>query len=76
MYKGDTFNIERNFAVDYERALMDMPDMELWIWLMYRRGYSQDYIGRSLGVTQSDVAYHIERIQDYLKQRVNEVCVH
>ena len=76
MYRGDTFAIERNFAVDYERALMEMPDMELWIWLMYRRGYSQQYIGTSLGVTQSDVAYHVERIQDHLRRRVNEEGVH
>lgn len=72
MYKGDTFNADKNFVVDYERALLGMPDTDLWIWLMYRRGYSQDYIGNSLGVTQSDVAYHVERIQEYLKRHVNE----
>jgi len=52
-----------------------MPDMELWIWLMHRRGYSQGYIGDSIGVTQSDVAYRIDRIQDYLKRRVNEETI-
>lgn len=76
MYKGDTFFAEHNFVVDYERALMAMPDMELWIWLMHRRGYSQGYIGDSIGVTQSDVAYRIDRIQDYLKRRVNEEEMH
>ena len=76
MYKGDTFFAENNFVVDYERALLDMPDVELWIWLMHRRGYTQGYIGESLGVTQSDVAYRIERIQDYLTRRVNEEKIH
>jgi DNA-binding MarR family transcriptional regulator len=76
MYKGDTFFAERNFVVDYERALMDMPDMELWIWLMHRRGYSQGYIGDSIGVTQSDVAYRIDRIQNYITRRVNEEEMH
>ncbi|MBN2224986.1 MAG: hypothetical protein JW765_09955 [Deltaproteobacteria bacterium] len=76
MYKGDTFFAEKNFAMDYERALMEMPDIELWIWLMHRRGYSQDYIGGSLGVTQSDVAYRLDRIQNYLKRRVNEEEIH
>jgi DNA-directed RNA polymerase specialized sigma subunit len=76
MYRGDSFLIERNFILDYERALMEMPDMELWIWLMYRRGYSQYYIGKSLGVTQSDVAYYIERILNYLAWRVNEEQTH
>jgi DNA-directed RNA polymerase specialized sigma subunit len=76
MYKGDTFAIEKHFEVDYERALMDLSDRELWIWLMYRRGYSQDYIGKSLGVTQSDVAYHIDRIQEYLRRRINEEGIH
>ena len=66
MYKNDTFFRISDFLMDYEKALMALPDRELWIWLMYRMGYTQKYIGVSLGVTQSDVAYHIARILKYL----------
>ncbi len=57
--------------MDYEKALMALPDRELWIWLMYRMGYTQKYIGVRLGVTQSDVAYHIARILKYLARWVS-----
>jgi DNA-directed RNA polymerase specialized sigma subunit len=70
MYKNDTFFRLRDFLMDYEKALMALPDRELWIWLMYRMGYTQKYIGVSLGVTQSDVAYHIARILKYLARWV------
>jgi DNA-directed RNA polymerase specialized sigma24 family protein len=59
--------------IDYERALLTLPDRELWIWLMYRRGYTQEYIGGRLGVTQSDVAYHIGRVRRYLSGRLDGV---
>jgi len=71
MYKNDTFFRVSDFLMDYEKALMALPDRELWIWLMYRMGYTQKYIGVRLGVTQSDVAYHIARILKYLARWVS-----
>jgi len=61
----------RNFIIDYERALSKLSDRELWIWLMYRRGYTQRYIGERLGVTQSDVAYHVGKIVRFLERTLN-----
>ncbi|MEJ2068770.1 MAG: hypothetical protein P8Y09_12680 [Deltaproteobacteria bacterium] len=63
---------EQEFVIDYERALMRLPDHQLWIWLMYRKGYTQEYIGMKLGVTQSDIAYHIGKTMVYLRALLND----
>ena len=65
-----------NFAIDYERALMGLSDTDLWVWLMYRRGYTQEWIGERLGVSQSDVAYHLGQIVSELGGRLHDNPVH
>ena len=62
----------QEFIIDYERALLTIPDHQLWIWLMYRRGYTQKHIGIMLGVTQSDIAYHIAKTMICLKKWFND----
>ena len=63
---------EQEFIIDYERALMTLPDHQLWIWLMYRQGHTQEYIGAKLGVTQSDIAYHLGKTSVYLRRWIND----
>jgi len=65
-----------NFAIDYERALMQLEDTDLWVWLMYRRGYTQEWIGDRLGVSQSDIAYHLGQIVSKLTGRLHDNPVH
>lgn len=72
MKRGHTVLSEQEFIIDYERALMTLPDHQLWIWLMYRKGYTQKYIGMKLGVTQSDIAYHIGKTMMCLKALIND----
>ncbi len=70
-----TFNTvlsAQDFIIDYERALLTIPDHQLWIWLMYRRGYTQEHIGIMLGVTQSHIAYHIAKTLMYLQEWFND----
>lgn len=74
---SDGFSIAAlNFAIDYERALMQLSDTDLWVWLMYRRGYTQEWIGERLGVSQSDVAYHLGQIVSELGGRLHDDPVH
>ncbi len=62
----------QDFIIDYERALLTLPDRQLWIWLMYRKGYTQEHIGIMLGVTQSNIAYHIAKTLMCLKGWFND----
>lgn len=70
MNGNENYFEENNSLIDYESALMGLPDKQLWIWLMHRKGYTQDDIGGRLGVTQSDVAYHIGKVTKYLEERL------
>lgn len=55
----------------YEKALEELPDVDLWIWLMYRRGKNQTWIADRLGLTQSAISHRIKKIDRYFKRRIN-----
>ena len=55
----------------YEKALEDLPDDDLWIWLMYRRGKNQTWIANRLGLTQSAISHRIKKMDAYFKKRIS-----
>jgi len=55
----------------YEKALEELPDVDLWIWLMYRRGMNQTWIADRLGLTQSAISHRIKKMDGYFKKRIS-----
>jgi hypothetical protein len=55
----------------YEKALEDLPDDDLWIWLMYRRGKNQTWIASRLGLTQSAISHRMKKMDTYFKKRIS-----
>jgi DNA-binding Lrp family transcriptional regulator len=70
MFNPDCYLPSESFFFRYERALMDLSDENLWIWLMHRAGKNQDWIAEKLQVSQSAVSHRIRKIEDHFVVRV------
>jgi hypothetical protein len=70
MFNPDCYLPSESFFFRYEKALMELSDDDLFIWLMHRAGRSQEWIARKLGLSQSAVSHRIKKIEYHFRQRV------
>ena len=70
MFNPDCYLPSETFFFRYEKALMELSDEDLWIWLKHRAGKNQDWIAEKIGVTQSAVSHRIKKIEGYFAVRV------
>ncbi len=70
MFNPDCYLPSESFFLRYEKALMELPDEDLYIWLMHRAGRSQQWIARTLSISQSGVSVRIKKIEGYFRKRV------
>jgi len=59
------------FLRSYERALMDLSDRDLAVWLMHRAGTGQCEIARRMETSQPTVQRILARITLYLRTRIH-----
>ena len=60
---------EKYFSI-YEKALMELHDEDLWIWLMHRAGKNQEWIADKMGITQSAISHRKKKINKYFIKRI------
>jgi hypothetical protein len=70
MFNPDCYLPSESFFIRYERALMELSDDDLWIWLMHRAGRNQDWIAEKVGVSQSAISHRIRKIERHFAVRV------
>jgi hypothetical protein len=70
MFNPDCYLPSESFFIRYEKALMELPDNDLFIWLMHRAGRSQEWIARRLNLSQSAVSHRIKKIERHFRRRV------
>jgi DNA-directed RNA polymerase specialized sigma24 family protein len=70
MFNPDCYLPSESFFMRYEKALMELPDDDLFIWLMHRAGKSQEWIADKLSLSQSTVSLRIRKIEHYFVRRV------
>jgi DNA-directed RNA polymerase specialized sigma24 family protein len=70
MFNPDCYLPSESFFSRYEKALMELSDDDLFIWLMHRIGRSQEWIARKLGLSQSAVSHRIKKIEYHFRRRV------
>lgn len=70
MFNPDYYLPTEDYFLVYEKALMELRDEDLWIWLMHRAGKSQEWIAQRLGITQSAVSHRKKKIDGYFKGRI------
>jgi hypothetical protein len=70
MFNPDCYLPSECFFSRYEKALMALPDEDLWIWLMHRSGKRQDWIAEKLGLSQSAVSHRIKKIENHFNIKV------
>jgi len=70
MFNPDCYLPSESFFYRYEKALMELSDDDLFIWLMHRAGRSQEWIAGKLRLSQSAVSHRIKKIERYFKKRV------
>jgi DNA-binding Lrp family transcriptional regulator len=70
MFNPDCYLPSESFFLRYEKALMELSDDDLFIWLMHRAGRSQEWIARKVGLSQSAVSHRIKKIEHHFRRRV------
>lgn len=70
MFNPDCYLPSESFFLRYERALMELPDDDLFIWLMHRTGKSQEWIARKLNISQSAVSHRIKKIERHFRRQI------
>jgi len=75
MFNPDCYLPSESFFYRYEKALMELSDDDLFIWLMHRAGRSQEWIARKLGLSQSAVSHRIKKIEHHFRRRVTGMLV-
>ena len=70
MFNPDCYLPSESFFSRYEKALMELPDDDLFVWLMHRAGKSQEWIARKLNLSQSAVSHRIKKIERHFRRRV------
>jgi DNA-binding NarL/FixJ family response regulator len=70
MFNPDCYLPSESFFSRYEKALMELSDDDLFIWLMHRAGKSQEWIASKLSISQSAVSLRIKKIERHFRQRV------
>ena len=70
MFNPDCYLPSESFFFRYEKALMELSDDDLFIWLMHRAGRSQEWIAKKLGLSQSGVSHRIKKIEHYFRLHV------
>ncbi len=70
MFNPDCYLPSESFFFRYEKALMELSDDDLFVWLMHRAGRSQEWIARKLGLSQSAVSHRIKKIEHHFRRRV------
>ena len=75
MFNPDCYLPSESFFYRYEKALMELSDDDLFIWLMHRAGRSQEWIARKLGLSQSAVSHRIKKIEHHFRRRVTGMSV-
>ncbi len=70
MFNPDCYLPSESFFYRYEKALMELSDDDLFIWLMHRAGKSQEWIAGKLFMSQSAVSLRIKKIERHFRLRV------
>jgi hypothetical protein len=70
MFNPDCYLPSEFFFYRYEKALMELSDDNLFIWLMHRAGRSQEWIAGKLNLSQSAVSHRIKKIERHFRRRV------
>jgi hypothetical protein len=70
MFNPDYYLPTEDYFSIYEKALMELRDEDLWIWLMHRAGKSQVWIADKMGVTQSAISHRKRKIDKHFKKRI------
>ena len=70
MFNPECYLPTERYFLKYERALMELSDLNLWIWLMHRSGRSQAWIAGKIGVTQSAVSHRIKKIDRHFVKKI------
>jgi DNA-binding Lrp family transcriptional regulator len=70
MFNPDCYLPSESFFFRYEKALMELSDDDLFIWLMHRAGKSQEWIAKKVGLSQSAVSHRIKKIEHHFRLRV------
>ena len=67
-FDPETMLITDEFLQRYEQALFMLPERELWVWLMHRKGMPQREIARRLNTYQKRVDRMLKRVRRKLKR--------
>ncbi len=70
MFNPDYYLPTDDYFSMYEKALMELHDEDLWIWLMHRAGKNQEWIADKMGITQSAISHRKKKINKYFKKRI------
>jgi hypothetical protein len=70
MFNPDCYLPSESFFFRYEKALMELSDDDLFVWLMHRAGRSQGWIAGKLSLSQSAVSHRIKKIEYHFRRRV------
>jgi len=62
-FDPETMLLSDEFLDRYEEALDNLPEPELWVWLMHRSGVTQHIIAKKMRTNQKRVSRMLKRIQ-------------
>jgi len=70
MFNPECYLPSEVYFHQYEKALMELSDEDLWIWLMQRSGKSQSWIALKLGISQSAVSHRLKKIDSHFHRKI------
>ena len=70
MFNPECYLPTERYFQKYESALMELSDLDQWIWLMYRLGKSQAWIADKIGITQSAISHRIKKIDRHFIEKI------